>query len=1195
MLTAKTCASHEKLHPLARIITGILAALVVCIVPGISMAQTDYGTLVTVVVESEISGSDKVIRLLANQEVKATSERGETRNCRTNADGVCRFGALEPGLYTVEINGSRKGMVRVPPGEVITRRFQMELGTGKVQGFDATIRAAPALRAGVDSFVGRLEERIKPGRLGVTSPATDVEVLSNRNQTATPLFDLLPGVFEDSDQLVINGSRQNVLRVEGIEVTPLELSSASFQDTAAALAKIKDRQSINSYSSFSVDTSNTPAKFGTGTGGQLLQTIKAASEGFKGKAYEYFANDVLSARNFFDFERKPSLRYHLFGVNLSGRLWHWPAKDGNSDDDKSLFAFFNYEGIRASSGFVDYQAAPTAAVQNQVAPALAPMFAAYRAGGATIVDNASTNPNFDILKIDTKNLARKDGVTLRLDFNPRKLDTLTFLYLGAIASEDVPDGVTGRRGVTRNASHTGILNYKRVLTQQRDDAGELLDNPKLMNEIIFSLRDDPVRVSPRLPIVAGLDLSASNVGIGEQVNLTGIAGRTSAAVATIGGLLPGADFGRRAFRFSPFQFSIVDQLTWQGEEHHLNFGGEIRLLRNTVNHFFGTNYTFGKLDDFLVNRAAVNFVGDLGSFSGQIGNRKTEQQYYIAFAQDSWDFRRNMNLTYGLRYELYSVLREVGDRAVVFDTTSGTLLPPGMALYRSRHNNLLPRVSFTWAPDCHPEQEDIPRSERKRPGVIRAGIDVVEEPCVIKTNPTVISFSFGVHSGPDFLDNILRPVMSDRIRVQGTNLSFPANTGALVTAFHADPNRKFQPLAIAREYLSPMRVYKFDATIKQALIQRVVASELQDDDDIDVKRELFAVFSYQGSRSRNLPLRNFANRIVSVETHPDPTQAAKVRREFDSINGDQPFGEIDYFTTGGRAQYDSFQVALTGRARRYLRYFQAGYTLARNYGNTDGDSAAGAGNPLDFNYDLGYVAGDVRHKFSFGTVFIIPRCEDFRPCIGHENNAIVRELVGGWNLGVLGNFQSGAPIDVRIARPDVVYVDADGNVFGSPAEGRHAVLNVPGGGSSVAAYRPNLIPGKNPYLNGFADRRFLNPEAFSIPAPGELGNLERGVLRGPGLRLVSFSLRKDFTVEVGDKSFNLNFHTDITNVFNFTNFKLTSAKLEGVLGVDAGHLQPGQGFTTETAKNFGILNRTVKSKQDLGSSRQVQFGLAISF
>ena len=49
--------------------------------------------------------------------------------------------------------------------------------------------------------------------------------------------------------------------------------------------------------------------------------------------------------------------------------------------------------------------------------------------------------------------------------------------------------------------------------------------------------------------------------------------------------------------------------------------------------------------------------------------------------------------------------------------------------------------------------------------------------------------------------------------------------------------------------------------------------------------------------------------------------------------------------------------------------------------------------------------------------FLIPACKDFSPCEGHRDNPFLRELIGGWNLGVIGNFQTGSPLDVRISRP----------------------------------------------------------------------------------------------------------------------------------------------------------------------------------
>ena len=61
----------------------------------------------------------------------------------------------------------------------------------------------------------------------------------------------------------------------------------------------------------------------------------------------------------------------------------------------------------------------------------------------------------------------------------------------------------------------------------------------------------------------------------------------------------------------------------------------------------------------------MQFAGDLSDpnpfNNGITGNRKAEQEYYIAYAQDEWKIRPNLTLSYGLRYEYYTPLREARD------------------------------------------------------------------------------------------------------------------------------------------------------------------------------------------------------------------------------------------------------------------------------------------------------------------------------------------------------------------------------------------------------------------------------------------------------------------------------------------------------------------------------------------------------
>ena len=197
--------------------------------------------------------------------------------------------------------------------------------------------------------------------------------------------------------------------------------------------------------------------------------------------------------------------------------------------------------------------------------------------------------------------------------------------------------------------------------------------------------------------------------------------------------------------------------------------------------------------------------------------------------------------------------------------------------------------------------------------------------------------------------------------------------------------------------------------------------------------------------------------------------------------------------------------------------------------------------------------------------------------------------ISDW-LGTIFNARSGVPIDLRITRPDVVYVDGSGNVFGSPAADRTAVINVIGGGASRNVRRPDLIPGVDPYLKD--DRKYLNPAAFAIPAPGTFGTLQRGLLRGPGFKQIDLVLSKRFNVAEGR---NLEFRTELFNLFNFTNFRNPPSSLPNALGTGTNQLQPGQPFSAAAAGTFGILNSTVEKVVGLGTNRQIQFALRLNF
>lgn len=97
---------------------------------------------------------------------------------------------------------------------------------------------------------------------------------------------------------------------------------------------------IDSIQEFKIMTKDYSAEFG-GAQAQVAIAIKSGTNAFHGTAYDFFRNDVLDARGFFDTvnpqtgRSKPQLRYNQFGGTLGG-----PIKRNK------WFFFGGYEGTR---------------------------------------------------------------------------------------------------------------------------------------------------------------------------------------------------------------------------------------------------------------------------------------------------------------------------------------------------------------------------------------------------------------------------------------------------------------------------------------------------------------------------------------------------------------------------------------------------------------------------------------------------------------------------------------------------------------------------------------------------------------------------------------------------------------------------------------------------------------------------------
>ena len=664
-------------------------------------------------------------------------------------------------------------------------------------------------------------------------------------------------------------------------------------------------------------------------------------------------------------------------------------------------------------------------------------------------------------------------------------------------------------------------------------------SPRIFNETKFGYNGIKMRVQGIAGSSPNVDLSRTRIAI--------------AGITNVGALISlSSSFNGVGAPYTGQSYSYIDNLSYVTGNHNLKFGAEIRPLSLYNNQLGGTTYTYNSIAAFQANTPnQIQFYGDLSDlspFTGLSGNAQVKQAYYIGYAQDEWKIRQNLTLSYGLRYEYYSPLHEARNKNVVFDMTAGTIHPKYAGdWFKSSKANFGPRVALTWAPNS-------------------------------LNGDTIFRIGGGVFYGPGQTEDQIQPEANDRVtRTFTSGKVYPINPATDVYANYDinSPTLGYQPRAYAPNYKIPERVTTYTASIEQRL-----------------PGQFQLMVGYVGSTGRNLFLRSITNLITGVTTNPT-TGAGTAIRQFGGR-----FAEIDYKTSGGTDMYNALQSSLQRRFSRGLS-LGAQYTWAKELGTSSGSNeATTAQNPYNFKTEYGRGTFDIRHSLNATVLYDLP--------FGHGKTYSLSGpwdvIGGGWQIGGIVNFRSGLPIDVLITRPDLAYVgnpgtSIAGQTFANPIVTNGvvqttAVVNVPGGGNSRNIRRPNVVPGVNPYIK--TGTQYLNPAAFSTPAPGTFGNYRRNDLSGPGLAQLDLTLGKSFHAT---ERASVDFRADVYNILNHPNYANPgNVRLNQTLPTALGNgSQPGTPFTLSNAGSAGVLTSTVGNQVGIGANRQIQLSLRANF
>jgi hypothetical protein len=1067
------------------------------------------------------------------------------KNERTSEERVIK--ANEQGLYTApQIAASTYQITVTAPGLGKQELQNVPITAGQERTLNITLQPE-SVSTEVTVASGELVTiDTSSARIGANVNEREVAKLPLNGRQLSQLYLITPGAQTAGggtfDNIRFSGrsNQQNVIRYDGISGGSI-IDSSPGNLNGESSSNFRLQSSLENVQEFRVESSNYPAEYGTGTGGQITVVTKSGSNAFHGGLFEYIRNNIFDARNFFDSADKSALRMNQFGGSIGGPIIR----------DK-LFFFAAVEALRQRGSVNINETVPSAAAKAQAqqnaltnprVAAILPLLNGYPAGSI-----ASSNPLLDIAFRNYSNRVDETYGSVRLDYRPHDKDSFVFRYFRDQGESYDPLSVTGRGQQFTAVPQNAMASWTRLMS------------PTLINELKVGLNAYKTRSFGVVTPVPGVDAASITVSFTGSVAIPGIASQgASAGAATLGGLIrANSAYNTRSQPYTNYEVPIVETLSWVKGSHNVKAGFEFRPIRIQRDSFAGTTYTFNSINDLLGNNpASVQFNGDLGAPSpwnnGKSGPRHLEQEYYIGYAQDEWKLNPALTINFGLRYEFYSVMRERDDRNVIFNIVTGQIDPPGKDYFKSSKTNFAPRLGIAYAPT------------RFR-------------------GNTVFRVGAGYFFGPGQPEDMIQPAESDRIsRTLTSNIAYPIDTAQIIKDYDINsPTLGFQPRAYAPGYQIPERILSYTASLQQRLPLDMVLTT-----------------AFVGSQGRNLFLRSVANKIVGVATNP-LTGAAITTREFGGR-----FAEVDYKTSGGNDHYNSLQTTINRRFSRGLTLglqHTWGRSIGNSQGSNEALTAA---NNYSFRADYGNNLYDVRHSMNATALYELPFGKDRTFKLDGVSNAIFGgwELGGIYNFrtGLPIDLRvTRADVVYRDKRNGRIYTSPV--IVGGVVQ-TEAIINTPGGGASRGVRRPDAVLGVDPYITGQDKRIYLNPAAFAIPQPGTFGNLGRNAYVGPGLSQFDLTVHKRIPIrERVNMEFRAEIY-NLFNRANFANPPATlgaglPAGYNVAVGAEptASGIQPGQPYSASAAGGaFGRLSQTVATTVGLGAQRQIQLSLRLNF
>jgi len=600
-----------------------------------------------------------------NAKVVATNQAtGVQSETVSDSAGAYLFPSLSIGVYKLEVSaaGFQKFVLTGLKLEVATAVAQnMQLTVGAATETVEIVADAPLIDT-VTTGLGQVINDKTVQEIPLNGRHfTDLSLLTPGTVTP-PANGFLSAPLRGQGSFGINtaGQREDTTNwlVNGINLNDPVQNQITFQPPIDTLAEYK------------IDNSSFPAEYGRNSGAIVNLATRSGTSEYHGELFEFFRNNVLDARNFFNTSAQgPQAPYkkNEFGADFGGPIIK-----------NKVFFFLAYEGVRQHQNLTATTTVPS---QNQrtgvTSPAVTSLLGLVPAANFHQSTDASAAPadftGFTGGAVANVSLNQGSG---DVDIELRQQDRLHVYYVVQKDLRQEPliptvlDTIPGF-GDTRDG-------FRQLLTVSEDHTF----NASLANTVRIGFNRIHLTFLPN----ALLDPTKFNMTLpaGSPV-ATGLPDIQVAGTLFFGG--PNGEPQGRGDTTAV----LNDTLSWLKGRHAFAFGGEIRrAYNNNIVENIGT-FAFTSFANFL-NDSASSFSIQLGA-----GNDKILQPSYDGFAQDTFKWKPNFTINLGLRYAWNSTPSEAAGRFTNFDPVTGTLISTPQP-YHTSNKNFQPRVGFAWDP-----------------------------------------------------------------------------------------------------------------------------------------------------------------------------------------------------------------------------------------------------------------------------------------------------------------------------------------------------------------------------------------------------------------------------------------------------------------------------------------------------------------